>query len=486
MPVTIYAKIKMRRGLQEDLPNLGSGEFGYALNTGRLFIGRGDLSEGALTTGNNEILTQHSNSQSIINYKYSSNNAFIPNYVVDRTLEQTLNDYISVKAFGAKGDGVSDDSDAINNAISEIYNNYTLQSYPNESKWKKIFFPAGKYIINNPIKLPPFTNIFGEGNGRTVINYNGIDDNFIAETVDNLFQQEIQIGTNTSLPSNIIISDLTMSRNNLGNIININRTSNITFSNVEFIGGGIYNLAQPDTNGIINLQTFGNVISISEININNCSFNNAGFIIKGDMERTHNVKIQNTSFNGFYSGLNITNTHDWSISSCSFSNIEQDDISISNSSNIQTHNNNYSKLIIDNDSHNCSSLLDNGTVDCLNKSSIVVSTTSDLILQNVLFSTKRGPIELLPNMNGQVVASFPSDASGIFIDYTLITSGIDRIGSIKISNLNNNLNITDVFSSLTPDNITFDAVYGNGNIVNLICNSTDGSPAYFQFMYRQF
>jgi len=60
MAVIQISKIQVRRGLQENLPQLDSGEFGWAIDTQRLFIGKGSLAEGAPTTGTTEILTTYS------------------------------------------------------------------------------------------------------------------------------------------------------------------------------------------------------------------------------------------------------------------------------------------------------------------------------------------------------------------------------------------------------------------------------------------
>lgn len=51
------SKIKVRSGLQQNLPQLDQGEFGWAIDSQRLFIGNGNVSNGAPYAGNTEILT---------------------------------------------------------------------------------------------------------------------------------------------------------------------------------------------------------------------------------------------------------------------------------------------------------------------------------------------------------------------------------------------------------------------------------------------
>ena len=60
MAVLEVAKIQVRSGLQENLPALDTGEFGWCVDTQRLFIGKGTLAEGAPETGVTEILTEYS------------------------------------------------------------------------------------------------------------------------------------------------------------------------------------------------------------------------------------------------------------------------------------------------------------------------------------------------------------------------------------------------------------------------------------------
>jgi hypothetical protein len=60
MAVTQISKIQIRRGLQENLPQLSSAEMGWSIDEQRLFIGNGTLSEGAPMTGVTEILTAQS------------------------------------------------------------------------------------------------------------------------------------------------------------------------------------------------------------------------------------------------------------------------------------------------------------------------------------------------------------------------------------------------------------------------------------------
>jgi hypothetical protein len=82
MAVIQISKVQVRRGLQENLPTLSSGEFGWSVDQRRLYIGNGTLAEGSPTTGVTEIITsvQLGNLQSNITLLESNVSAL--NYAV--------------------------------------------------------------------------------------------------------------------------------------------------------------------------------------------------------------------------------------------------------------------------------------------------------------------------------------------------------------------------------------------------------------------
>ena len=73
-----------------------------------------------------------------------------------RSLQNKLDDFVSVKDFGARGDGVTDDTESINRALYELY--CRTSSYPAK---KRLYFPAGNYIVNGSINVPTNARITG-------------------------------------------------------------------------------------------------------------------------------------------------------------------------------------------------------------------------------------------------------------------------------------------------------------------------------------
>jgi len=68
-------------------------------------------------------------------------------------------DWVSVKEFGAKGDGVTDDTQAIQNALS--------------SGASVVFFPRGTYLVTSTLNIGFDTILIGAGRRRTIINPKG-------------------------------------------------------------------------------------------------------------------------------------------------------------------------------------------------------------------------------------------------------------------------------------------------------------------------
>jgi hypothetical protein len=175
MAVVQISRIQHRRGLQQDLPNLSSAELGWTLDERRLFIGNGTLVEGAPVEGRTEILTEHTDILALANgYTFKGLSAGFQVvtgidalHPIVRTLQDKLDDYVSVKDFGAVGNGINDDGPAIQRALERTYG--SSQSQIASGKHRTIVFPAGTYRISGTINIPPYSRIQGEGKRTTTI-----------------------------------------------------------------------------------------------------------------------------------------------------------------------------------------------------------------------------------------------------------------------------------------------------------------------------
>jgi len=79
------------------------------------------------------------------------NGGTTPDGAVNRPINEKLEEVVSVKDFGAIGDGVTDDTNAINAACALA---------------RSVYLPAGTYLITRPINLTAKNNGGGSNNGR--------------------------------------------------------------------------------------------------------------------------------------------------------------------------------------------------------------------------------------------------------------------------------------------------------------------------------
>ena len=244
MAIVTISRIQHRRGYLEQLPQLSAAELGWAVDARRLYIGNGPLIEGAPTVGNTEILTEYSDLLSTSqNYTFkNSNTNFTPttgpsaNAPVIRTMQNKFDEFVSVKDFGAKGDGSTDDTDAINRALYELYCREVFVGVQ-----RALYFPAGHYMISDYIKVPPHASLLGEGPSNTLIEQTA-DPNVVTavmQTADSLQQFGGGIGADAAtLPVDILITGMSLLCNLDG--IYIQNCQRITLDRVNIIGQDVF------------------------------------------------------------------------------------------------------------------------------------------------------------------------------------------------------------------------------------------------------
>lgn len=174
MAVVQISRIQIRRGRKNQgsgLPQLASGEFGWAVDTQELYIGNGAVSEGAPYVGNTQILTEHDDLfQYASNYTYRALDGWIEKNGVQRSLQDRLDDRVSVRAFGCFGDG-TDQTAALQLAIDQLFVNSANKANPQSRV--VLYVEPGTYTLSSTIYLPPYTSIVGAGVDKTVFIFNG-------------------------------------------------------------------------------------------------------------------------------------------------------------------------------------------------------------------------------------------------------------------------------------------------------------------------
>jgi hypothetical protein len=221
MAVLQISKIQVRRGqkAQAGIPTLSAGEFAWAVDAQELFIGNGSVSEGAPFVGNTRLLTELDASNIFKlagTYSYEGNTSATvitgpdANSPISRTLQDKLDDFVNLKDFGAIGDGAANDTKALQRAIDQVYLN---SDKANPSARKKLYFPAGTYLITGTIYVPSFATIQGDGIDRTIIKqsttataiFQTVD--FASTTLNKITYPSIQ---STTQPKLVDISKMTV------------------------------------------------------------------------------------------------------------------------------------------------------------------------------------------------------------------------------------------------------------------------------------
>ena len=294
MAIVQISKIQHRKGLQENLPQLAGAELGWAQDTRRLYIGNGTLVDGAPVIGNTEILTEHSNlldSSTSYTYKGEAGGYIVTtdDPAVERTLNEKLDDFASVKDFGAKGDGATDDTDAINRALKEL-----LARQKNPQVRRSLFFPAGVYRISDTILVPPYAKMYGEGAESSIIRFysdgestpNNPFASFVVRTTDSLQQIGANIGSNSAIiPQNIEVSSLSFETTVDNHILLLESAQQCYFDSVNFTGPGDTTTVSDAALGTVAIEVQGTPAAIPEmVTFDKCRVSGCTYGLQTDAE----------------------------------------------------------------------------------------------------------------------------------------------------------------------------------------------------------
>jgi len=302
MAIVQISQITNRKGLAADLPQLAGAELGWSTDTRQLWIGNGTLQDGAPVIGNTEILTEYSDILNFTNtYTYKGQAAgYAVAGATSLSLQTWLDQFASVLDFGAVGDGITDDTAAINNALYQLFCREV-----NPQIRRSLFFPAGVYRVTGPINIPPYATLYGEGNNNSVITMDSGVSAFVAQTADNLQQTGVNIGDGgTTPPQSITIANMGFTHlNPTGSVFLVQDASNVTFQNVGFRGAStIANLVN-NSNGSIGVSFAStNALVCESINFSNCVFSGLVWASYSN-QQVKGVTFAQSNLNTLYTGF---------------------------------------------------------------------------------------------------------------------------------------------------------------------------------------
>ena len=226
------------------------------------------------------------------------NGGTTPTGAVNRPINQKLAESVSVLDFGAVGDGVTDDTVAIQAAVTA-------------AAGKSLYIPAGTYLISAVINVSSNTYIYGDPNNTTL----------------KIYPQAYTA--------------------NGPRLVTCANKSNITYLNIVFDGnaGNVGTLIQPVTQ----------VFNSTNVSYKNCTFQNCEGIAINASTSTNDISVLNCIFNrcgglsdnslGYrkqaiaFTNSSTNRTINIKIINCSFKYIGLDAISLQNCDNVNITSN---------------------------------------------------------------------------------------------------------------------------------------------------
>ena len=311
MAVVQISRIQVRRGQRNQgtgLPQLASGELGWAVDSQELFIGNGAVSEGSPYVGNTKLLSEHDNLFEFANtyvYRRDLNiqTGVSTNAPVLRTLQARLDDRVSINSFGGTGDG-SDQTVTIQRAIDQLYLN---ASNKGQSQARVVLhFEAGTYALTDSIRLPPYCTIQGAGADKTIFT----SGNFPAfKTVNESSTPGTYAddATSTTLNQarNISLSEFTIQSTG-GTGIALVSCASSNFTNLNLVGNySIGDAVSGSSNGIT-LEALSTAVNTKENIFTNVNIEKFVTAVKSDNDVIDNKWINcelKTLWQGFAFGL---------------------------------------------------------------------------------------------------------------------------------------------------------------------------------------
>ena len=487
MPIEQISRSQPRPGKKTDLPQLAAGELGWVIDDQRLYIGNGTVADGAPAVGNTEIVTAGSSAfTTALSHTYKG-------YLADstpvgtstqRTVQTRLDDYVSVKDFGATGDDSTADVTAIQNAIDEIY---TDTDKDDTRSRRVLFFPAGTYRINAALKIPPYAHLVGEGPDKTIIRNSG--NNAVMVMQDDEGNVGANIGNaSATTPTQIQISNMTIRNTVAYGGISLDRVTKAYFNNVKFQGSYASGGADASNSKGVTVTNSTAVYTTTNIVFNQCQFTKFARLVDISYNST-NLRFHDCDFATAYYGALLGAEMDGStagltdgprdlhFANSSWSDIGQQAIWVKPTAGadagtgprqIVSNGNYYSKTVANNfegvgsirevpvlqfDNDECTSTLDFFERSDLRRADGSSELNAAPELQGIGVQTKAIKSQTLAdNQSATTINEYPALAGkGLKITYKIVRGTLDRTGELIISASTNGVSYDDTYTESGSD-----------------------------------
>jgi len=361
MAVLQISKIQVRRGQKQQgtgLPQLASGEMAWAIDTQELYIGNGALTEGAPIIGNSKVITEHDNLLDLVGaYQFAKNTPTIRTGVdsthpVLQNLQDVIDQLVTANNFGVRGNGITDDTAAIQRAIDQLFLNPATVGSADARV--ELSFGPGTYIISSTIYLPSYVFITGTGVEKTIFSYTGTNNSsvfsFINDSSTTNSRNKFTNITYNAQPKYAKLRAFSI-RTNQNNVtgIELNSVRDSIFEEIEINGTWVYNVGPLSASvGILaNVDPAHSSVTCQRNTFDKVSVQSLAYGIYADIGFNRNT-IDNCYFYRNFNGLafGIGNTPGTgpaknSISNTSFDYISRQGIIITKGTGNRSRGNNF-------------------------------------------------------------------------------------------------------------------------------------------------
>jgi hypothetical protein len=296
MAIVQISRIQIRRGRKNSatsLPQLASGELGWAVDAQELYIGNGAVSEGAPFVGNTKILTERDNILELTGqYQYKIDDATIqtgpsPATPIARSLQERLDENLNIASFGAVGDGATDDTDAIQRALFSLY-----LSLPTVGKRVALNFGPGEYLITSTLQIPPFAELRGAGKDKTI--FRVVGDIPVANTVG--ITEEGEMLSNLTQARYVNVSGISFQSDSvLSPVVVLSSLRNSRFEDCAFRGGWALGANITFSSAGVELTAESELVTTRDVVFDNCEFQAAETAVNSTFD-IENILFDNCIF----------------------------------------------------------------------------------------------------------------------------------------------------------------------------------------------